>query len=33
MIDWNFENTFYFGAIITSIFVIIAYIIMIRRKK
>ena len=32
MIEWNVENTYYFAAIVTSLFVIISYLILYRRK-
>lgn len=32
MIEWNAENTFYFAAIISSIFLIAIYILFVRRK-
>jgi len=36
MIEWNFENTFYVAAIITSIMVILGYVLLkdkVRKKK
>jgi hypothetical protein len=33
MIEWNFENTYYLAAIVTSLFFIILYLIYRKRGK
>ncbi|KKS88134.1 MAG: hypothetical protein UV64_C0029G0007 [Parcubacteria group bacterium GW2011_GWC1_43_11b] len=32
MIEWNIENTIYFGIIVSSLFLIMIYFLFIRRK-
>jgi len=32
MIDWSVENTYYFAAIISALFLIILYFLFLRRK-